>query len=442
MDSRISDRLQQLSKAQSGLSAQFDTADGSVLVTEDREYIDFYSGAGTLNYGHHNSRLKQKLFSDIEHNGELGTGKRKDRITSDFFETVKHVLLKPRSWSYQMRLAGPTGAGALEIALQQARQIKQRQNVISFTQGFQGASGQALADSAKVFFRAVTGTSALANTTFMPYDRCFGPDVNTMAYLEQLLENMAHPQEIPAAVVVETVLGQGGVNVVTWRWLKELEALCHRYDMLLIMDDTQVGCGRTGRYFSFETADIQADMIVLSKSLSGFGLPMSLLLSDPSLGLPRRLAGCPWSDSIDQELGLLSATHALETYWADGSFTADILEKEALVRDWLENIVHSYSGWGFGVRGRGLIQGLVMSGYQDLAEQVARRAFDVGLLIETSGADDEVLKLLPALTIEKSLLIKGLEIIEHSLAEVLRDSPARVRGTSRPAPGNPDSDTE
>lgn len=427
MDSRISDRLQQLSKAQSGLSAQFDTADGSVLVTEDREYIDFYSGAGTLNYGHHNVLLKQKLCNDIEHNGDLGTGKRKDHITNEFFETVNQVLLRPRSWSYQMELAGPTGAGALEIALQQARRIKQRQNVISFTQGFQGASGRALADSAKVFFRTVTGTSALANTTFMPYDRCFGPDVDTMAYLEQLLENMARPQDIPAAVIVETVLGQGGVNVVTWRWLKELEALCQRYDMLLIMDDTQVGCGRTGRFFSFETADIQADMIVLSKSLSGFGLPMSLLLRDPALGLPHRQSHCIWSAELDHELALLTATHALELYWTDETFTEQVRHKEGLVRDWLENIVHSYPNYELGVRGRGLIQGLVMSGYDGLAEQVSCKAFESGLLIETSGAQDEVLKLLPALTIEESLLIQGLEIIERSLAEVLRSQPARVR---------------
>lgn len=427
MDSRISDRLQQLSRAQSGLTAQFNTADGSVLVTDDREYIDFYSGAGTLNYGHHNARLKQKLFDDIRHNGVLGAGARKSGITNQFFETVNRVLLEPRSWSYQMRLAGPTGAGALEIALQLARQIKGRQNVVSFTQGFQGVSGRALAASAKVFFRAIAGTSALANTTFMPYDRSFGPDVDTMAYLEQLLENTSRPQDIPAAVIVETVLGQGGINVLTWRWLKELETLCQRYDMLLIMDDTQVGCGRTGRFFSFEMAGIHADMIVLSKSLSGFGLPMSLLLSDPDLGLPQRQSRCHWTDELDHELALLTATHALDLYWADESFAAQVQHKEGLVRDWLENIVHSYSGCGFGVRGRGLIQGLVMSNYDDLAGQVARKAFESGLLIETSGAQDEVLKLLPALTIEDRLLIQGLEIIERSLADVLRNQPTRVR---------------
>lgn len=431
MDSRITDRLQQLSRAQSGLPDQFSTADGSVLLTDDREYIDFYSGAGTLNYGYHNARLKARLLDDIARNGQVGAGARAAGITAEFFDAVNRVLLEPRGWKYQMQLAGPTGAGALEIALQQARQIKQRQNVISFTQGFQGASGRALAASAKIFFHAITGTSTFANTTFMPYDRCFGPDVDTMAYLEQLLENTSQRADIPAAVVVETVLGQGGVNVLTWRWLKELELLCQRYDMLLIMDDTQVGCGRTGRFFSFEMAGIHADMIVLSKSLSGFGLPMSLLLSDPALGLPYRRSRCFWNDELDHELALLTATHALDLYWTDQSFTEHIQHKEGLVRDWLENIVHSYPDHGFGVRGRGLIQGLVMSGFDELAGQVAQKAFESGLLIETSGAQDEVLKLLPALTIEEVLLIQGLEIIERSLAEVLRNRPARVR-SSRP----------
>lgn len=427
MDSQISVRLRQLSRAQSGFPAQFSTAEGSVLVTADREYIDFYSGAGTLNYGHHNARLQQRLRNDVGRYGKLGVGKREIDITNGFFKAVDQVLLEPRSWSYQVQLAGPTGAGALELALQQARRITGRQNVISFTQGFQGASGQALAAAAKVFFSTVTGIPALANTTFMPYDRCFGPDVDTMAHLEQLLDNTNRADDIPAAVVVETVLGQGGVNVLTWRWLKELETLCRRHGILLIMDDTQVGCGRTGRFFSFETADIKPDLIVLSKSLSGFGLPMSLLLSDPALGLPGRQSECLWVTKLDHELALLTATHALELFWSDLSFAEQIQRKEVLVRNWLENIVHSYPGYGFGARGRGLIQGLVVSRYDGLAGQIARKAFGHGLLIETSGAQDDVLKLLPALTIDDSLLISGLEIIERSLAEVLKSQPVRVR---------------
>lgn len=429
MDSQIPDRLQHLSKTQSGLPAELRTAEGSVLVTADRDYIDFYSGAGTLNYGHHNVALQQMLADDVRRNGKLGLGVRQEKITQQFFNAANRILLEPRSWSYQMQLAGPTGAGALELALQQARRVTGRQNIISFTQGFQGASGQALAAAARVLFRTVTGTSALANTTFMPYDRCFGPDVDTMAHLEQLLESTITAADIPAAVVVETVLGQGGVNVLTWRWLKDLEALCRCHGILLIMDDTQVGCGRTGRFFSFETADIYPDLIVLSKSLSGFGLPMSLLLSDPELGLPAAHPECLWANTLDCELALLTATHTLDLYWSDDSFADQIQRKEGLVRDWLENIVHSYPGYGLGARGRGLIQGLVMSRYDGLAEQVAHRAFQHGLLVETSGAQDDVLKLLPALTIDDSLLISGLQIIEQSLAEVLKDQSVRVRSS-------------
>lgn len=439
MDSRIVNHLQQWSKTQSGLSDRLAAADGSLLIADGREYIDFYSGAGTLNYGHRNPVLMRRLLNDIRRKGPLGTGGRTDEIRSSFFHTVDQVLLRPRAWPYQMQLAGPTGACALEAALRLARRTKGRQNIISFTEGFQGASGRALAASARVFFRKVTGQSGLGNITFMPYDRCFGPDVDTMAHLEQLLESTACPSDIPAAVVVETVLGQGGVSVLTWRWLKELEALCQRHDMLLVMDDTQVGCGRTGRFFSFEAAGIQPDMVVLTKSLSGFGLPMSLLLTAPSIDTTKPVAHSMWASALDHDLALLTATHALDVFWIDDSFSDQIQRKESLVRDWLENIVHSYPDAGFGVRGRGLIQGLVMARYEGLASQLATKALESGLLIETAGAYDEVLKLLPALTIENELLIRGLEIIEHSLAEILRQSPVRIRSIRPNTP--PDSAT-
>ncbi|KAG1301678.1 hypothetical protein G6F63_016793 [Rhizopus arrhizus] len=88
-----------------------------------------------------------------------------------------------------------------------------------------------------------------------------------MAYLERMLEDPSSGMDKPAAVIVETVQGEGGVNVATLRWLKELEKLCKRHDMLLIVDDIQVGCGRTGTFFSFEAAGIRPDIITLSKSL-------------------------------------------------------------------------------------------------------------------------------------------------------------------------------
>lgn len=430
MDSRISRRLGRLSRQQSGLAPACSRADGSLLAAGGRQYIDFYSGAGTLNYGHRNPALMQRLDDDLRLNGPIGNGARLPSLSCRFREAVEEILLKPRNWHYEKHHAACSGAGALEIALRVARRVKGRRNIISFTQGFQGASGQALAESARAFFHRTAGNSALGNITFMPYDRCFGPDVDTVAYLEQMLDAIARKEDFPAAVVVETVLGQGGVNVLTWHWLQELEALCQRRDMLLILDDTQVGCGRTGRFFSFESSGIHADIIVLSKSLSGLGLPVSLILTDPQLGdcveIPRVPAA---GNTLDEELGLLGATHALEQYWQGSEFSAEILRKESLVRDWLENIVHSYADHQLGVRGRGLIQGVVMPVQGRLAQRVAQKSLEYGLLIEASGPQDEVLKLLPALTIGDDLLIKGLEIIERSLAEVLVSHPVRHRDT-------------
>ncbi|MPT40500.1 MAG: aminotransferase class III-fold pyridoxal phosphate-dependent enzyme, partial [Achromobacter sp.] len=222
-----------------------------------------------------------------------------------------------------------------------------------------------------------------------------------------------------------TVQGEGGVNVATLRWLQELQRLCRRHDMLLIVDDIQVGCGRTGTFFSFEAAGIRPDIITLSKSLSGFGLPMSLVLMKPELDVWK--PGAHSGTFRGNNLAFVTATQALETYWTNAAFTADIQRKERQVRDWLENLVHSYPNAGLSVRGRGLIQGLVCNATPALANRIAQNAFKKGVVIETSGAQDEVLKLLPALTIEEELLGKGLEVIEASVAEALAEEGQSAR---------------
>ena len=145
----------------------------------------------------------------------------------------------------------------------------------------------------------------------MPYDGYFGPDVDTMAYLERMLDDPSSGLDKPAAVIVETVQGEGGVNVATLRWLKELAKLCQRHDMLLIVDDIQVGCGRTGTFFSFEAAGIRPDIITLSKSLSGFGLPMSLVLMKPELDVWK--PGAHSGTFRGNNLAFVTATQALET---------------------------------------------------------------------------------------------------------------------------------
>ncbi|TAM88665.1 MAG: diaminobutyrate--2-oxoglutarate transaminase [Candidimonas sp.] len=403
----------------------FTQARGSLLIDEENtEYVDFFSGAGTLNYGHNNPVLKRRLLEYLDTDGvvhglDMATGAKKY-----FLETVKRVLFAPRGWNYKLQFTGPTGTNAVEAALKLARQVKGRSNVISFTRGFHGVSGGSLAATANRKFRQAAGFS-LANVTFMPYDGYFGPDVDTMTYLERLLDDPASGLDHPAAAIVETVQGEGGVNVASWRWLKDLERLCRRYDMLLIVDDIQVGCGRTGNFFSFEAAGIQPDIITLSKSLSGFGLPMSLVLFRPELDIWK--PGAHSGTFRGNNLAFVTAAQALETYWTDRALSDETARKERLVRDWLENLAHSYRGAGLSVRGRGLIQGLVAPRADGVAGRIAHAAFERGVVVETAGAHDEVLKLLPALTMGDALLRKGLDAIEDAVGAVIGQGLTNVR---------------
>ncbi|MDX3896099.1 diaminobutyrate--2-oxoglutarate transaminase [Pusillimonas sp.] len=397
----------------------FNQARGSVLVDETgKEYIDFFSGAGTLNYGHNNPILKAKVIEYLNSDGVIHGLDMATTAKKDFLETVDRVLLKPRNWQYKLQFTGPTGTNAVEAALKLARLVKGRPNVISFTHGFHGVSGGSLGVTANAKFRDAAGVS-LANTSFMPYDGYFGPDVNTISYLERMLEDPSSGMDRPAAVIVETVQGEGGVNVATVRWLKDLEKLCRQHDMLLIVDDIQVGCGRTGSFFSFESAGISPDIITLSKSLSGFGLPMSLVLFKPELDIWK--PGAHSGTFRGNNMAFVTASQALDSYWTGEAFATDVQRKAGMVRDWLENLVHSYPMADLSVRGRGLIQGLVTPVGDDMANQFARKAFEQGLVIETSGANDEVLKVLPALTIPEEQLKTGLEIIERSVAQVLQE---------------------
>jgi len=386
----------------------FTRAHGSMLADAcGRQYIDFSSAAGALNYGHDNPLLMHMLRRRLKEESPMPDPV---RALARFREAFQGYLLAPRGWDYAVHYAGTTAAAALESALKIARGATGRRKVVSFTRCDSFRSDSA---ALTVTWTASTG---VGDTLFMPYDGSFGPDVDTMAYLERQLEACSRPEDKPAAVVVETVLGEGAIDVLSWRWLRDLESLCRRHGMLLIMDETIVGCGRTGRFFSFESSGVQADMIALSRSLSGFGLPMSVLLTRAELPAPRDYSGMGGERA---GLALLTAEHVLEAYWADDSFAVHVRRKERLVRDWLENLVQAYGHLGLGVRGRGLIQGLVTPAHLGLATEMAGSALGAGLVTLTTGGNDEVLKIQPALTIDEDLLVQGLELLDRSVTSVL-----------------------
>lgn len=423
MSLRIFDRLESEVRGYiRSFPVLFTRARGARLWDEDEnEYIDFFSGAGTLNYGHNHPALKASVIDYLETDGvvhglDMATGAKKT-----FLETFEQLILRPRGMQYKLQFTGPTGTNAVEAALKLARQIKKRSNIISFTNGFHGVTGGSLAATGNSKYRDAAGVS-LGNTTFFPYDGYFGPDVDTIAYLDRMLSDKSSGVDQPAAVIVETVQGEGGVNAASARWLKELEKLCRRHDMLLIIDDIQVGCGRTGTFFSFEEFGIRPDLITLSKSLSGFGLPMALVLIEPKLD--QWNPGAHNGTFRGNNLAFATATQAITSFWSTDAFSTEVRRKSKMVRNHLDHIASSYVDGAFSVRGRGMIQGLV-SADPALSGKIAAQAFANGMVIETSGASDEVVKLLPPLTIEDDLLRKGLETLEKSVAEVLGAKPAR-----------------
>ncbi|WP_043680745.1 diaminobutyrate--2-oxoglutarate transaminase [Streptomyces xylophagus] len=400
-----------------GWPTVFDRARGSRMYDEDgHAYLDFFAGAGSLNYGHNNPVLKRALIDYLERDGVTHGLDMSTSAKRAFLQTFQDLVLRPRDLPYKVMFPGPTGTNAVESALKLARKVKGRESIVSFTNAFHGMSLGALAVTGNAFKRAGAGIP-LVHGTPMPFDNYFDGQVPDFLWFERLLEDQGSGLNKPAAVIVESVQGEGGINVARPEWLRALAELCERQDMLLIVDDIQMGCGRTGAFFSFEEAGIVPDIVTVSKSISGYGLPMSLCLFRPELDIwePGEHNGTFRGNNP----AFVTATAALETYWADGS----AMEKQTRTRgEQVEQGLISITEENLAdvkeYRGRGLVWGIEFKD-PERAGLICRRAFELGLLVETSGPQGEVVKLLPALTITPEELDEGLSILARAVRETV-----------------------
>ncbi|AVQ98836.1 diaminobutyrate--2-oxoglutarate transaminase [Oceanobacillus iheyensis] len=391
----------------------FDKAKGYKLWdTDGKEYIDFFAGAGTLNYGHNDQAMQDKIIEYIQNDGiihslDMGTTPRKN-----FLERFNEVILKPRNLDYKIMFPGPTGTNTVESALKIARKVTGRDSVISFTNAFHGMTIGSLSVTANSFKRHGAGVP-LHHTVSMPFDD-YVEDQDSIAYLERFLEDSGSGVALPAAIILETVQGEGGINAARMNWLKKVEALCKRWDILLIIDDVQAGNGRTGTYFSFEPAGIEPDVVCLSKSIGGIGLPMAITLIKPEYDQwgPGEHNGTFRGNN----LAFIAATEALKN-WESVEFGEAVQEKANFLRETVEKLIEKYPQLKGEARGRGLMQGIAME-EEGLAGKVCAEAFQRGLIVETSGPNDEVVKFLPPLVIDREGLEKGLSILEESIIQV------------------------
>ncbi len=409
MEEQVFDRIE--SEVQSyarNFPVLFNKAKGSYLYDEDgNAYLDFLAGAGTLNYGHNNPVLKEKLLAYLSedyivHGLDMHTVAKRN-----FLNMFEEVILKPRNMEYIMQFTGPTGTNAVEAALKIARNITGRTNIVSFTNGFHGVTLGALAVTGNSHHRDAAGID-LPGATVMPYDGYMGDGVSTVEYMEKQITDSSSGVDLPAAVIVETVQGEGGINAASFEWLQELQQFCRKYEILLIVDDIQAGCGRTGTFFSFDEAGIQPDIVTLSKSLSGYGLPFSVVLMKPELDQWK--PGEHNGTFRGHNPAFVTATAALDHYWRDKTFSNEVKKKGDIIAQAFDAIADKHGSEWFTTTGRGMMRGLVCNSGK-LADAITTEAFKQKLIIETSGADSHVVKTLCPLTISEEDLRKGLDIV-------------------------------
>jgi diaminobutyrate-2-oxoglutarate transaminase len=387
----------------------FARAKGSVLYSDDgREYIDFLSGAGALNYGHNAEPIKRAVADYIADDNVLMTLDLHSIAKKRFIDTFVSTILQPRGLDYRLQFTSPTGTSVVESAVKLARKTTGRQNIVAFTNGYHGMSGVSLSLTGNRYHRQAV---AYGPVTRLPYDG-YMDGLDSVALLRKMIEDESSGLDIPAAVILESVQGEGGLNVASVPWLQALRELTAAHGILMIIDDIQAGCGRSGRFFSFERAGIVPDLVCLSKSIGGLGLPMALLLISPVLDIWR-----PGEDNgtfRGNNLAFVAGAAAISTYWGDPAFESKLAVKSAYLRDTLEAMVARHPDRLRKVRGTGMMQGIEFMSDAD-TDAVIQYAFANGLIVESCGPRGEVLKMMPALTIPMEVLEQGLGIVAQAL---------------------------
>lgn len=390
----------------------FHKASGSYMYDQDgAPYLDFLSCAGALNYGHNHPALKQALLQYLNEDGVQGALDLHTQAKRDFITVFKEKILAPRHLDYKLQFTSPTGTSVVESAVKLARKVTRRRRVVAFTNGYHGMTGTALGLTGNQDNRQPVVDSYVDR---LPFDQYF-PGLDSLDLFRKLLDDRSSGYELPAAVILETVQGEGGLNVASMDWLRKLRDLTLEKDILLIIDDVQAGCGRTGHFFSFEPAGIQPDMVCLSKSLSGFGYPLSLLLMANHLDV--------WSPGEDNgtfrgnSLAMVTAAAAIRTFWSDGVLSEKNRADEEHIVESLNWIRQRFPGLIKGIKGRGMMYGLEFFDPL-LAKKVAQKSFEKQLIVERCGNEDQVVKLFPPLTITRDDLDAGIRTLTQAIEEV------------------------
>ncbi|MFC7403818.1 aspartate aminotransferase family protein [Georgenia alba] len=393
----------------------FASASNARQVAEDgTSYIDFFAGAGVLNFGHNNPRMKDAMIAFLQADGVAHSLDTYTTTKRDFITKFRDVVLAPRGMDHRMQFMGPTGTNAVEAALKLARLATGRREVVAFSHGFHGMTLGSLAATANHAFRKWAGVP-LTDVVRLPFETAPGGDTALTDY-GAALRDASSGLTPPAAFLVEAVQAEGGVNVASAEWLHEVQALAREVGALFIIDDIQAGCGRTGSYFSFDGMGLDPDVITLAKGLGGFGTPIAMNLNKPSVD-DHWSPGAHTGTFRGQGLSFVAGAVALD-YFTDDTLMSEVRAKGEVMRDRLRRIADAHPGQRWEVRGRGMMQGLD-TGDGAFAKRVQQAAFEAGLLLGPCGTDGQVIKLIPPLTIPEEDLTLGLDLLDRAIGTAL-----------------------
>lgn len=386
--------------------------DATITDEEGKEYIDFFCGAGAVNYGHNNEYIKKQVADYLMTDGIIHALDMYTVPKRDFIDTFEEKIIQPRGLNYKIQFCGPTGTNAVEAAIKLARKNKGRNNIFAFMGCFHGMTLGSLSLTSEMYARRGAGVS-LNDVTHIPAPYMF-ESLDVIEYMQTLLDDDHSGIEKPAAVIMETLQAEGGIRPFSNEFLRDVRAFCDKNDILLIIDDIQVGCCRTGDFFSFERAGIIPDMVVMSKSIGGMGMPLAIVLLKEELDIwkPAEHNGTFRGNQLSFVAGKASFEWLLENNVEaetkrKGKIVEELIKKEILPLDKRLEL-----------RGLGLIWGIDFAAFApEVKETIIEKCFEKGLICESAGRNGSVLKIMPPLVIKDDYLLKGLQILTNVIKD-------------------------
>lgn len=365
---------------------EFVKAEGSYLIdNEGKAYLDFSSGIGVTNLGFH-PQIQQALIQQagrIWHSPNLYLSSLQEQVAQELAGSYDYLAFFCNS-----------GAEANEAAIKLARKATGKQGIITFQQSFHGRTFGAMAATGQDKIKEGFG-DGVPHFSYAVY--------NDIASVEELVN------QDTAAVMLELVQGESGVRPAEAAFVKDLADFCQQEGLLLIVDEVQTGMGRTGRLYSFEHYGIVPDIVTLAKGLAN-GLPAGALLGKSSLA-PAFGPGSHGSTFGGNKLAMAAALETLHIMKETG-FMEEVRSKSAILLEQLQLAFQDHPNIS-AVRGLGMMIGIETSASLSRLVEDARQK---GLIILTAG--ENVIRLLPPLTISREEIQQGIAILKEVFSEL------------------------